>query len=492
MNGVIYARYSSHNQTEQSIEGQIEGCMEFAKAKDIRIIGTYIDRALSARTANRPEFLRMINDSAKKQFDFVIVYTLDRFSRDRYDSAIFKAKLKKNGVKVLSAKENIGDGIESILVESLLEGMAEYYSAELARKVKRGLLLSAEKCKSLGTLPLGYKAGPGGEIVIDEDVAPAIREIFELYVAGETGKDIVEKFNNRGYRTTRGNKLNSNSLYRIITNKKYIGEYKFSDILIEDGIPAIIDKQLFEEAQKRVKEYKHAPGSNKGNYLLTSRLYCGICKSSMVGESGKGKSGEIYNYYTCLKRKKVKDGDERCTKKPIPKKQLEDFIVERTVKYVLRDDVIDYIATKFMEIRSKEKSDGREKNLNKSLDECNKAIGNLVEAITKGINSSAIKQKLSDLELKKADLEEELAKERLKDTVSSKDEIIALLKSYRSQDTKNEQYRRLLIRSFVNYIVVYDDKIVIAYNYDRPDSVLACSDLTTLVAPTGFEPVFPP
>ena len=139
LNAVIYARYSSDRQTEQSIEGQLRECYAFAKANDIAVIDTYIDRAISGKTDNRPAFQKMIEDSAKRQFQAVIVYRLDRFTRNRYDSAIYKARLKKNGVKVLSAMENLNGSPESIIMESLLEGMAEYYSVELSQKITRGM-----------------------------------------------------------------------------------------------------------------------------------------------------------------------------------------------------------------------------------------------------------------------------------------------------------------------------------------------------------------
>lgn len=157
MKGVIYARYSSDNQREESIEGQLRECKAFAEKNDIQIIETYIDRALSARTDRRPDFQRMIKDSSGKKFEVVIVWKLDRFARDKYDSAHYKRILKNNGVKVISATEAISAGAEGILLESMLEGMAEYYSAELSEKVIRGLTENALKCKyNGGTLPIGY------------------------------------------------------------------------------------------------------------------------------------------------------------------------------------------------------------------------------------------------------------------------------------------------------------------------------------------------
>lgn len=136
---VIYARFSSHGQTEQSIEGQLRECYEYAKRNDLIILPEYIDRALSGTNDKRPEFQQMIEDSKKRDFNYVLVYQLDRFARNRYDSATYKAKLKKNNVRVISAKENITTDASGVLMESVLEGMAEYYSAELSQKVKRGI-----------------------------------------------------------------------------------------------------------------------------------------------------------------------------------------------------------------------------------------------------------------------------------------------------------------------------------------------------------------
>ena len=119
---VIYARYSSDNQTEQSIEGQLRVCEEYAKKNNILILGTYIDRAMTGTNDNRPDFQRMIKDSSRKEWNYVICYKLDRFSRNKYETAIHKKTLRDNGVKVLSAMENIPDTPEGIILESLLEG----------------------------------------------------------------------------------------------------------------------------------------------------------------------------------------------------------------------------------------------------------------------------------------------------------------------------------------------------------------------------------
>ena len=209
MNIVIYARFSSHAQNEQSIEGQLKTCYEFAERNNYKIIGEYIDRVISGTGAdNRPEFQRMINDSAKRQFQGILVYQLDRFARNRYDSAIYKARLKKNGVKVLSARENITDDASGILIEGVLESMAEYYSVELGQKIRRGMELNAEKCRAIGSVPLGYDVDENKKIIINENSAAIVVRIFDMYLSGKTMADIIRYLNENQVKTSQGNAYN--------------------------------------------------------------------------------------------------------------------------------------------------------------------------------------------------------------------------------------------------------------------------------------------
>ena len=149
---VIYCRYSSDSQTEQSIDGQLRVCTEYAKSHDILILDTYIDRAMTGTNDNRPDFRRMIKDSAKRAFDIILVYKFDRFSRNKYETAIHKKTLKDNGVKVVSATEFVPDTPEGIIFESMLEGFEHtnghnvFYPSEIAfRGVYRST--DARKCK---------------------------------------------------------------------------------------------------------------------------------------------------------------------------------------------------------------------------------------------------------------------------------------------------------------------------------------------------------
>ena len=323
MNVVIYARYSSHNQNEQSIEGQIQVCMEFAERNGYNVIGLYKDEAKSGTSDNRPQFQKMIADSASGAFEGILVYQLDRFARKRYDSATNKAKLKKNGVLIFYAKEAIPDGPEGIILEAVMEGYAEYYSENLSQNVKRGFYDSALELKTLGQRVLGLRKSPDDHFEIDPNTAPIIRRIFEEYANGQAAKDIYTRLNDEGYRTSRGGKFNKNSIRRILENEKYIGVYEYRDIRVENGIPAIIDKKLFERCQVMVQKHKRAPAAQRQtNFLLTTKLFCGLCGEPMTGDGGTGRSGRVYNYYICNGRRAHK-----CRKERVSKDWIENLVI---------------------------------------------------------------------------------------------------------------------------------------------------------------------
>ena len=224
MNVVFYARFSSHSQTEQSIEGQLKVCYEYAESNHYTVVGEYIDRAISGTTDNRAEFQRMISDSDRHTFEGVLVYQLDRFARNRYDSAINKAKLKKNGVRVLAAKENIADDASGILVEGVLESMAEYYSVELSQKIHRGMAINAEKCLSNGSNPgLGFKVDAERRFYVDEEEAAIVREIFTRINGGESLSAISRDLNDRGCERPLGGTWCAERIRNLLSNEKYTG-----------------------------------------------------------------------------------------------------------------------------------------------------------------------------------------------------------------------------------------------------------------------------
>ncbi len=289
MRAVIYARYSCDNQREESIEGQLRECREFAVRKGYTLVGSYIDRAVSAKTDNRPEFQRMVKESSGGLFDMVIVWKLDRFARNRYDSAHYKAVLRKNGVKVISATEAISEGAEGIILESVLEGYAEYYSAELSEKVIRGMTENALKCQyNGGYVPIGYKIDESRHYQIDELVAPLVKEAFLMYVNGKQIKDIVEFMNEKGVVTSRKKPVTKTTISTVLQNRKYIGEYQYRDVVIPNGVPSIIAKEVFDMAKARLAKNRYGPAAMKAviKYILSTKNVLNECGAFKIGESG--------------------------------------------------------------------------------------------------------------------------------------------------------------------------------------------------------------
>lgn len=457
MDVVLYMRYSSDRQTEQSIEGQQRVCMEFCKRQGYNVVGKYIDRATSAfkDTDKRIEFNRMIKDSDKQLWQGVVVYKLDRFARNRYDSAIYKTRLKKNGVRVISATENISDNPEGVILEAVLEGMAEFYSKELSQKISRGMRESAYKCNNLGGIvPLGYKI-VDKKFVIDEPKAQIVREAFDLYVGGVTISDICERFNNRGYRTSSGARFNKNSFKTMFQNEKYIGVYTYQDIRIENGVPAIIDKDTFEAARKRCSLNAQAPsrGKAKVDYLLSQKLFCGHCGAPMVGECGRSETGEIYYYYSCSNRKRF----HSCNKKNMRKDVIEKIAAEDAMTW-LTPEKIDSIADMAIKANREDlESDEVIPALKAEIDELDTSISNLLKLVEKGAESKALAARLTELEKQKKDAEHRLYEAEGQYIILEKETIVGWMSQFLDGDINDEDYRRRLIDMFVVSLTVWDD-----------------------------------
>ena len=491
MKGVIYARYSSDNQREESIEGQVRECKAFAEKNDIQIVETYIDRALSARTDRRPDFQRMIKDSSGKKFEVVIVWKLDRFARDKYDSAHYKRILKNNGVKVVSATEAISAGAEGILLESMLEGMAEYYSAELSEKVTRGLTENALKCKyNGGTLPIGYMIDSEQYFQIDPLTAPAVLDAFKHYADGASMREITNEMNLKGVRTKRGGKISINSVTRMLHNRKYIGEYKYNDIVQQGGIPAIVPEDLFNCVQERMIANKKVPAKHKAEdeYLLTTKLFCGKCQCYMVGESGTGRN-KVHRYYKCASVKNHKG----CDKKTVKKEWIENLVIKQIKKLIFDDELIEKLADTVMKLQSKENT--VLPLLKKRFADTQKSIDNMLDAIQQGILTASTKERLESLEKQKSELSVQIVKEEMAKPTLSREQIIFWFHRFRKLNTKRLDHRRRLIDSFVNAIFLYDDRITFTFNYKDGTKTINFteleksglgSDINALAAPIGM------
>ena len=461
MTGVIYARYSSDNQREESIEGQLRECTAFAQKNDIKIIEHYIDRAYSAKTDNRPEFQRMIRESARKAYDVVIVWKLDRFSRNRFDSAKYKAALKKNNVRVVSATEAISEGAEGIILESVLEGMAEYYSADLSEKVTRGHTENALKCQSNGSIvPYGYVVDKEKHYQIDPEKAPVVLEIFNRYTSGETVTEIITDLNARGLRTSKGNEFNKNSLHHMLKNRKYLGEYRYNNIVTPGGIPAIVPEDIFNRAVTILESNKRAPARKKAkeDYLLTTKLFCGDCLAMMVGDSAQKSNGNIYRYYKCVGAKK-----HICRKKAVRKEWIEEIAFMLTMKILMSDDDLQKIADRIMDLQKAENT--IIPILERQLEDIRASIDNILKAIEMGVCTRSTKTRLEELEAEEERIKCDIEREQMGSQLITEDQIWYIFDKFRKMDLSMPRQRQRLFDSFLQSIVLFDDRLIISFNY---------------------------
>ena len=475
MKAVIYARYSSDSQREESIEGQLRECTEYAERNGITILRSYIDRALSARTADRPEFQNMIKDSEQKLFDVVLIWKLDRFSRDRYDSAHYKRILKKNGVKVVSVKENISDGPEGIILESMLEGYAEYYSAELSEKIQRGQKENALKCKNNGgNTPLGYVVGTDGVLAVDPLTAPLVTEIFTRYDSGESISEITASLNGRGLKTKKGKAFKIGGVSLILKNRKYIGEYQYGSVIIPKGIPAIIDDDLFDRVQRRMAFNKKAPAKAKATeeYLLTTKLFCGTCERLMAGESGTSSTKGVKHYYYKCGGAKRKLG---CKRKAVRKHWIERAAVLVTVQRVLQDDEISRIADSILALQNSE--DTTIPALKKQLADTERGIENMLNAIQQGVLTGSTKERLEALEKQRDNLKIAVLQAELQKPKYTKEQIVSWIGQFKYGDVNSREYQKRIIDTFVNSLYLFDDRLVITYNFKGGTETITLKDV---------------
>ena len=438
MKAVIYARYSSDSQREESIEGQLRECTEYAERNGITILRSYIDRALSARTADRPEFQNMIKDSEQKLFDVVLIWKLDRFSRDRYDSAHYKRILKKNG----------------------------------------------------GNTPLGYVVGTDGVLAVDPLTAPLVTEIFTLYDSGESISEITASLNGRGLKTKKGKAFKIGGVSLILKNRKYIGEYQYGSVIIPKGIPAIIDDDLFDRVQRRMAFNKKAPAKAKATeeYLLTTKLFCGTCERLMAGESGTSSTKSVKHYYYKCGGAKRKLG---CKRKSVRKHWIERAAVLVTVQRVLRDEEISRIAEAIVALQEKE--DTSLPAMRQQLTECEKAIDNMLNAIQMGVLTASTKERLEKLEMQREDLKLSILQAQMARPRYTKEQVVSWISRFKYGNVDDPQYQKQIIDTFINSIYVFDDKLAFTYNFkDGTETITLAeiqaafgSDLTQVAPPNS-------
>lgn len=470
MRAFIYCRFSSHKQQELSIEGQMDICTEYAQKHNITVVGEYIDRARSARTENRADFRRLIRDACTGVVDCVLVWRYDRFFRNRAESALYRKQLEAAGVHLISVTEFIPDGSAGIITQGMIETVAEYFSAKLSEDTIRGINKAAQKFQVTGPPALGYRSGPNKEYQIDPVGAELVKRIFEWYDNGYSMRDLVAQLNKEGHKTARGKPFTSSTFSTVLRNKKYIGIYEFGDVVQAGAVPRIVEDELFFRVQRKMDLNRHRPGAYKAEvpYLLSGKLFCGLCGSPMTGTAGTSRNKSRYHYYICNNRR-VK----ACNKKNVKLDLIEDVVLHSALD-ALTDENIAYISVE-VERRCAENSDSVVllASLRAQLAEVEKQLKNIGAAIALGIITETTKQMLVDAEADRAGLRQQIERATVQTSLEVKAEAVACwLDGFRHGDRKSPAFRKQVFDALVHSVYVYEDHLKIIFNVDNAGAVL--------------------
>ncbi|MCI1245038.1 MAG: recombinase family protein [Bacilli bacterium] len=392
----------------------------------------------------------MIKDSYAKEFTVVLVWKSDRFARKRFDALKYKEILDGNGARLISATEANIDGPEGIIIESVMDGYNEYYSAELTVKVGRGLRESVKKGKTIGgRRQIGYQI-KDGSYVIDENEARAVKEMFRLFAyEGMAMSAIAKRLNEEGMARSDGLRYNHNCVEKAIVSKRYVGVLKCEGERNENAIPRIIDDDTWRKAQSRRESHKHRGGCflDPNEYALSGRLFCAECGSPFVGQSGTSRSKKTYEYYICNGRRR-----HQCYAPRWGKAEIEGMVIG-LLKDTFRDsDTSAFLANRLFGAQSKGTAEAA--SITDRLATVQSKIDNIEKAIEDGIYTKTTKAALSKLEEEQDSLEISLSKERVKHRVYTKEEIKAAIQMLGRIDLSTTAKKRTFVNTFVNRIEI--------------------------------------
>lgn len=484
MKAWAYCRFSSSHQREESIDAQIRAIQQYCDNKGIILDRIYRDEAKSATTDNRPAFQQMFTDIESDTCDMVIVHKLDRFSRDRYDSAFYKRKLKVKGISLISVLENIDSSPESIILESVLEGMSEYYSRNLAREVQKGKKETAYQCKHNGGVPpLGYSVDSEGNYHIHPIEAQWVKKAFEMKAAGRSYFEIANYLNEIGARSKRGDKFTKHSFHDLFKNEKYRGVYVYNRaaakiagkrnnhlnkaddeiIRIDDGMPRIIDDDLWYKVNNMMGDRSmNARHKAKRVYLLSGIIYCGECGSPMSGNARRaGRNKTEYVTYDCNRRHR----ERTCKAKAINKEYVEELVLKYLIQEFFVEENVRSLAQKLLSFQQQRKNESQPEliALKKELSDKEKELKNIIESIKKGGYKSWMGDLGDELDDRIKYLKGKIEYlENIEDQVSlTEDNIYNYIMKDSDLSDKSPEDLKQIVQTYVEKVVVFEDTIEI-------------------------------
>lgn len=487
---VIYARFSSDMQREESIDAQVRACCSYCQSKGYLVVGQYVDEAKSGRElTKRDAYNQMLADALEDKFDIIIFHKIDRNSRNELNYYTTKDKLEKLGIRYEYAVQHIDASPEGQMMEGVLVSMAAYYSRNLSKETKKGLNENAYKAQfNGGFAPFGYKI-VDKHYVIDDQEAEAIRLIFDLYVSGHSSKDICCALATKGYTTRNGKHFGKNTIYDIIGNERYSGTYTFNKvprkkggrnmhsksrpddfIRIEDAIPAIVSKDIFQQAMDRRRINKERPAfKSKVNYLLSGKIICGHCGQAMGGHSVTPHK-KMYSYYGCLTKERVPL--QSCPQKTIRKEEAEQAVLDKIKTEILTPEAFSYIADKMQKKYAAQKGsiDKDIARKQSQLTQAESKRANLYKLVEDGMHDDFTITKIRAAKEAIETLQTEIKtlKKAKQNKILNDREIERAFQLFRQKlnDMSDVESKKLLIDLFLVEVIVTDQQLDIKLSSD--------------------------
>lgn len=462
---VAYARYSSANQRDVSIDQQLQDIRAYADREGYTIIHEYADRAKSGYTHvdRRAEFQAMLRAASSGAFDTVLAWKVDRFGRNRRESAMYKGQLADQGVSVVYAMEPIPDGAAGVLTEGMLEAIAEWYSKNLSENVKRGLYDNARKCNANGNKVFGYDIDQEGHYIVNEAEAAIVRRIFTLYSEGNSFHTIEKALAAEGVKTPRGANYSKATLTYMLANVSYDGIYHYCNVRIPGGMPAIINHDLFEYCQDLRRRTKRHLEKSQVTYYLSGKCHCGWCNATMIGNYSQpsGKSSRRHYYYTCTNRKRF----STCNMPNAKKDELETKVFDFLFSKLLKDTLLELFANSIINALDEFQEESVVPAMEKELNSINKKIKNINLAIADGIWTKATGDLLNELTDRAELLKKEISNKKLTENRKiSRDMIRFYLQKIAEGKRDDPEYLFAIATTFINSVSFYKDYARIVVN----------------------------
>ena len=489
LKAVAYARYSTDNQDDNSIAYQLEAIQNYCKKYEFTLSNIYIDEASTGYNDKRNNFQNMIAAAENKEFDCIVIYDISRLSRNVKDWFSVRDKLRRLNIGLHSCEDRLSepDDPSSFLTESMKIIMSQHFVMETRRKTIAGQNIKAKQGIFLGgTPPLGYDIKDGA-YVINSYEAQIVRLIFRLYTTGYGYKHIVDVLREKGYKSKHGGDIGANAIKALLENERYIGIYTWNRhhtkyfgewaggaenpncVRIENIIPAIIDRDTWRGARRRMSSNIKGNNRTRYNYLLSGLIRCEKCGASFHGVTKTSGKGYKTPYYVCT----AKHNKRTCDATNVNGNELEVLIVQLLKQKLLNPAFLERTADKIIAVAASASGDKQQKigELNKELADTNTKASNLLKALMTGLDSDMARDKLKELESHKKALSETIsALEQSKDKEIDRERLLNQLKNDADTLLSVPERTKEIVHKYIAEIIISDTTIEVTAMSDTDSS----------------------